>query len=96
VRYGIEIAGATILVAALEDIIRSKRAARRPRDLAVPDILEKTREEATKSQGKAGGRQARKRSHHSRADSAAAGAAAGALHEFPPEARGRRSERAVD
>jgi len=55
-----EIGGTPVLVAALEDIIRSKRAARRPRDLAVLDILEKTREEATKSQGKAGGRQARK------------------------------------
>lgn len=55
-----EIGGASILVAALDDIIRSKRAARRPRDLAVLGILEKTREEATKSQGKAGGRPTRK------------------------------------
>lgn len=57
---GMEIGGASILVAALDDIIRSKRAARRPRDLAVLHILEKTREEATKSESKAGGRQARK------------------------------------
>jgi len=38
-----EIAGATVLVAALSDIIASKRAARRPRDLAVLDILEAAR-----------------------------------------------------
>lgn len=55
-----EIGGASILVAALDDIIRSKRAARRPRDLAVLDILERTREEATKPQGKAGGGPTRK------------------------------------
>jgi hypothetical protein len=36
------------------------RTARRPRDLAVLDILEKTLEEATKSQGKAGGGPTRK------------------------------------
>jgi len=56
----IEIDGTAVLVAALDDIIRSKRAARRPRDLAVLDVLEKTREEATKSQGKAGRGPARK------------------------------------
>jgi hypothetical protein len=55
-----EIDGMTIRVAALEDIMRSKRAARRPRDLAVLDVLERTLEEAAKSQGKAGGRSARK------------------------------------
>jgi hypothetical protein len=38
----------SILVASLEDIIRSKRAARRPRDLAVLDILEKSLEEAAR------------------------------------------------
>jgi predicted nucleotidyltransferase len=47
--------GEAVLVAALADIIKSKRAAKRPRDLAVLDVLEKTREEATKSRGKAGG-----------------------------------------
>jgi predicted nucleotidyltransferase len=51
--------GEAVLVAALDDIIKSKRAARRPRDLVVLDVLEKTREEATKSQGKAGRRRAR-------------------------------------
>jgi len=56
----IEIDGASVLVAALEDVIRSKRAARRPRDLAVLEILERTLAEATKSQSKAGGRPARK------------------------------------
>jgi predicted nucleotidyltransferase len=41
----IEVGGAPILVASLADVIKSKRAARRPRDLAVLDILEKTLEE---------------------------------------------------
>jgi predicted nucleotidyltransferase len=36
----LEIGGAPLLVASLADIIASKRAARRPRDLAVLDILE--------------------------------------------------------
>ena len=40
-----EIEGERLLVASLDDIIRSKRAARRPRDLAVLKILEKAREE---------------------------------------------------
>lgn len=48
-----------IRVASLADIIRSKRAARRPRDLAVLDILEKAREEADQSKKKTGGRNAR-------------------------------------
>jgi hypothetical protein len=42
----ITIAEVSILVASLPDIIRSKRAAKRPRDLAVLDILEKALEEA--------------------------------------------------
>ncbi len=45
----IEIEGVPILVAALSDIIRSKRSAGRPRDKAVLEILEKAREEATRS-----------------------------------------------
>lgn len=49
----IEIEGAPLLVASLADIIRSKKAARRPRDLAVLEILEKTREEADRAKGKA-------------------------------------------
>jgi len=52
----IEIEGAPILVASLADIIKSKKAARRPRDLAVLDVLEKTREEADRAKGKAGRR----------------------------------------
>ena len=36
----IDVAGAPLLVASLRDIIKSKRAAKRPRDLAVIDILE--------------------------------------------------------
>jgi hypothetical protein len=42
----IEVAGVPVLVAALTDIIRSKRAAGRPRDLAVLEVLEAAREEA--------------------------------------------------
>ncbi len=38
----------TLLVADLADIIRSKRALGRPKDLAVLDILEKTRDEKKK------------------------------------------------
>jgi hypothetical protein len=38
-----EIGRASVLVASLSDIIASKRAARRPRDLAVLDILEAAR-----------------------------------------------------
>ena len=47
--------GSRILVAALADIIKSKRAAGRPRDLAVLEVLEKTLEQtADRTQGKAG------------------------------------------
>jgi hypothetical protein len=40
-----EIGGQKLLAASLDDIIRSKRAAGRSKDLAVIDILEKTRDE---------------------------------------------------
>jgi predicted nucleotidyltransferase len=43
----VEIEGIPLRVASLDDIIRSKRSARRPRDLAVLEILEKAREEAS-------------------------------------------------
>lgn len=43
----VEVAGVSILVASLSDIVRSKRAANRPRDRAVLDVLEKSLEEAT-------------------------------------------------
>jgi hypothetical protein len=56
----LDIEGVPITVAALSDIIRSKRAARRPRDLAVLEILEKALEEANRKKGKAGGGRARK------------------------------------
>ncbi len=56
----IVIDGVTILVASLQDIIRSKRAARRPRDVAVLSILEKTLEEAPKQASSAGRRRPRK------------------------------------
>jgi hypothetical protein len=42
----LDIAGAPILVASLADVIASKRAARRPQDLAVLDILERAHEKA--------------------------------------------------
>jgi hypothetical protein len=51
----VQVDGVPLLVASLDDIIRSKRAARRPRDRAVLDILEKAREEAAKSRRKARG-----------------------------------------
>ena len=41
---------ARILVAGLADIIKSKKAAGRPRDLAVLPVLEKVLEEATRQQ----------------------------------------------
>jgi hypothetical protein len=49
-----------LAVASLADIIKSKRAARRPRDLAVLDILEKSLEEAGKPTPEAGRAQKRK------------------------------------
>jgi predicted nucleotidyltransferase len=56
-----EIGGVPLPVASLDDIIRSKKAARRPRDLAVLESLEKTREEAGRSATGTGSAQARKR-----------------------------------
>jgi hypothetical protein len=52
----IDIDGVPLLVASLPDIIRSKRAAGRPRDRAVLEILEKALEEEAKQ-----GRTARRR-----------------------------------
>ena len=61
----VDLGGAMILVASLSDVIKSKRAARRPRDLAVLEILEKTlgeitNEKATKPPGAPGRRRSRK------------------------------------
>ena len=56
----VEIDGVPILVASLADVIRSKKAARRPRDLAVLELLEKALEETTRQKGQARGRRARK------------------------------------
>ncbi len=47
-----------ILVASLADIIRSKKAARRPRDRAVLEILEQALEETARQKREAGGRRA--------------------------------------
>jgi len=56
----IQLGDASLLVASLSDIIKSKKAARRPQDLAVLDVLEKTHEEA-RAQSKTGGAETRKR-----------------------------------
>lgn len=56
----VEVAGVAILVASLADIIRSKKAARRARDLAVLDILEKTLEETARSKRTPRGGRSRK------------------------------------
>jgi predicted nucleotidyltransferase len=45
----VDLEGYELLVASLADIIQSKRAAGRPRDRAVLEILEKTLHEATKA-----------------------------------------------
>jgi predicted nucleotidyltransferase len=58
----VDIQGVPILVASLEDVIRSKRAANRPRDRAVLEILEKSREEADRSRSQAPGARQGKRS----------------------------------
>jgi predicted nucleotidyltransferase len=45
-----QIGGQTMLAASLDDIIRSKRAAGRGKDLAVIDILERTRDEEARAE----------------------------------------------
>ncbi len=56
----VPLGGARILVAGLADIIKSKKAAGRPRDLAVLPVLEKVLEEVTRRQkGPAGSSQDR-------------------------------------
>jgi predicted nucleotidyltransferase len=58
----IDIDGTTLLVASLDDVIRSKKAARRPRDLAVIEVLEKARDAKANEVGaKAAPRRARPR-----------------------------------
>jgi hypothetical protein len=49
----IDLGGSAIIVASLADIIKSKKAARRPRDLAVLEVLEKALEEKERQDGKA-------------------------------------------
>jgi hypothetical protein len=50
----VDFGGHVLLVASLADVVHSKRAANRPRDRAVLDILEKSlREAQADSQGKA-------------------------------------------
>jgi predicted nucleotidyltransferase len=58
----IDVDGTTLLVASLDDVIRSKKAARRPRDLAVIEVLEKARDAKAREVGaKAAPRRARPR-----------------------------------
>jgi predicted nucleotidyltransferase len=47
--------GVSIAVASLADILKSKRAAGRPRDKAVLEVLEKALEEASRQKSQAGG-----------------------------------------
>jgi predicted nucleotidyltransferase len=56
----VDVGTVSIRVASLPDIIRSKKAARRPRDLAVLRVLEKALEEANRQKAKTGGARARK------------------------------------
>jgi hypothetical protein len=56
----IEIGGVPILVASLGDVVRSKRAAGRPRDRAVLEVLEKSLAEAEQTPQKARGARQRK------------------------------------
>jgi predicted nucleotidyltransferase len=49
----IDVGGVTIRVASLRDIIKSKKAAKRPRDIAVLPVLEIALEEANRSEEKA-------------------------------------------
>ena len=56
---------ATLRVASLEDIVRSKRAAGRARDLAVLAVLERALEATTQSTTKARGARKRKRTRSS-------------------------------
>jgi hypothetical protein len=58
----IAVGGIELRVASLTDIIKSKRAARRPRDMAVLEILEKAHEEASLSPRPSGRRRSGKRS----------------------------------
>jgi len=58
--HTIDVGGVTIRVASLRDIIRSKKAAKRPRDVAVLHVLETALEEAKQSEEKAGGARPRK------------------------------------
>ena len=56
-----EIGGVTVLVASLDDIIRSKRAAGRPQDLAVLPVLEELRRTLEPGAAKPPAKRSRKR-----------------------------------
>jgi hypothetical protein len=55
----VDLGGVSMAVASLPDIIRSKKAAHRPRDLAVLEVLEKALEEKEQQAGQARRRPAR-------------------------------------
>jgi len=63
----LELAGASLLVADLEDIIRSKRAANRPRDRAMKSV--KPRSSSARVSGEGGGDHRGKRSNTLRRES---------------------------
>jgi predicted nucleotidyltransferase len=56
----VEVDRVTLRVASLQDIIKSKKAARRPRDIAVLHVLETALEEANRQKETAGRRRPRK------------------------------------
>ncbi len=91
----LDLVGAPLLVAALPDIIRSKRAAGRPRDLAVIDVLEKALEEGAKQEKPPRGPRPRALTGPAPVDPALAAAAAGSAHELPAPARRLRWLRAL-
>ena len=55
------VGGVPLLVASLADVIKSKKAARRPRDLAALEVLERTRDEAETAPANARRARTRKR-----------------------------------
>ena len=57
----VTLGSSSLQVASLPDIIRSKKAARRPQDLAVLGVLERTYEEARRTENASGGTPPRKR-----------------------------------
>jgi len=82
----LSIGGVPIAVASLGDIIKSKRAAGRPRDKAVLEILEKAHAEAASAARRAQSPEGRECAGPARADSPVAGDATRTAHALPPKA----------